>query len=601
MKETAELGLYLEALRAERTAILRWDLKTDRVYGEAALTEIFTTEQVNTSYSEFLLNKLPIHPNDRNYFVSFVDFIKKPHSEYADKTCEKVFDYRVLEKDGAYRWFHIRLIVHFKKEWPEYVVILLRNTDSEHRRTEELQQKAQRDALTGLYNKDYARQLIKEALGVPGTVKALLVLDMDGFKKINDNLGHLFGDAVISDMALTLAEVFDETDILGRVGGDEFVVLIRDAADRSRVVERCEKLRNMLRRSFAYGDGKELHVSGSVGIAMSPEFGRRYEELFGFADAALYEAKRRGRDMQVFYTKDIQAGQRKDKEENAVMQERQALLSNPQIFIFQMLYETGDARITVETLLALFAKYFMVHRVLIFQQKGGRWVCWFQWRADGSPSVVEEPGGPAFEYINAGFRKEIYGTFSECPDTAKVEGEAGQELQDRGVHAYLHAGIMNDNKRIGFVGFDDCRGPRIWTKREHEVLKTFADVLGTFLMDQMRYEMVRKGYWHMQGVLNAMPQRIWVTSGKDGKVLYMNSAARRSLAGPENGEERNCYKVVTDSNRPCVRCKHFKLRGKCPVGLRLKHDAEEHNLTPFSVLWQGDGNSNVFVDNVDTI
>ena len=62
MKETAELDLYLEALRAERTAILRWDLKTDRVYGEAALTEIFTTEQVNTSYSEFLLNKLPIHP-----------------------------------------------------------------------------------------------------------------------------------------------------------------------------------------------------------------------------------------------------------------------------------------------------------------------------------------------------------------------------------------------------------------------------------------------------------------------------------------------------------------------------------------------------------
>ena len=99
------------------------------------------------------------------------------------------------------------------------MTILLRNTDSEHRHTEALQQKAQRDALTGLYNKEYAKELIKEALGVPGTVKALLVLDMDGFKKINDNLGHLFGDAVISDMALTLAEVFDETDIIGRVGG----------------------------------------------------------------------------------------------------------------------------------------------------------------------------------------------------------------------------------------------------------------------------------------------------------------------------------------------------------------------------------------------
>ncbi len=72
-----------------------------------------------------------------------------------------------------------------------------------------------------------------EALDIPGTVKALLVLDMDGFKKINDNLGHLFGDAVISDMALTLAEVFSDADILGRVGGDEFVVLMHDAEEKN--------------------------------------------------------------------------------------------------------------------------------------------------------------------------------------------------------------------------------------------------------------------------------------------------------------------------------------------------------------------------------
>lgn len=311
MNTTAELTMYQEALRAEGTAILRWDLNADRVYGDELLQGVIPEKLKNESYSAFLLQSLPLHPNDRIFFVSLVEFLKKPHPEYADTTHEKVIEYRVKEDSGEYRWYHARYIIHFEKERAQYATILLRNTDSEHRHTEALQQKAQRDALTGLYNKEYAKELIKEALGVPGTVKALLVLDMDGFKKINDNLGHLFGDAVISDMALTLAEVFDETDIIGRVGGDEFVVLIRDAADRSLVVKRCEKLRNMLRRSFAYGDGKELHVSGSVGIAMSPEYGRRYEELFGFADAALYEAKRRGRDMQVFYTKDMQASQKK--------------------------------------------------------------------------------------------------------------------------------------------------------------------------------------------------------------------------------------------------------------------------------------------------
>ena len=596
MNETEQLALYLEALRAERTAVLRWDLKTDRVCGETTLNDIFPIKLQNESYSDFLLHSLPLHPNDKKYFVSLVDFIKKPHPEYADKTYEKVIEYRVRENSGEYRWFHVRYTIHFEKEWSQFAVILLRNTDSEHRRDEELQQKAQRDALTGLYNKGYVRELINEALDVPGTVKALLVLDMDGFKKINDNLGHLFGDAVISDMALTLAEVFSETDILGRVGGDEFVVLMRDAADRSAVISRCEKLRNMLRRSFAYGDGKELHVSGSIGIVMSPEYGSRYDELFGYADAALYEAKRRGRDMQVFYTKEIQASQKKSAEENSVMEKRQAFLTNPRVFIFQMLYETGDARITVETLLALFARYFMVQRVVIYQQKRGQWVCWFEWHAEGYCSANEAHAGTAFKYIDANFQKEIYGLFSECPDTTLIDGEAGKTLIERNIYSFLHAGIMSEGKRIGFVGFDDCRGPRIWTKREHEVLKTFADVLGTFLMDQMRYEMVRKGYWHMQGVLNAMPLKIWVTSAKDGKVLYMNSKTRKALAGPENGEERNCYKVVTDSNRPCVRCKYFKLRGNCPVGLRLKHDAGQKRITPVTVLWQGEGNSNLFVD-----
>lgn len=233
MNTTAELTMYQEALRAEGTAILRWDLNADRVYGDDLLQGVIPEKLKNESYSAFLLQSLPLHPNDRIFFVSLVEFLKKPHPEYADTTHEKVIEYRVKEDNGEFRWYHARYIIHFEKERAQYATILLRNTDSEHRRTDELQQKAQRDALTGLYNKEYAKELIKEALGVPGTVKALLVLDMDGFKKINDNLGHLFGDAVISDMALTLAEVFDETDIIGRVGGDEFVVLMHDAEEKN--------------------------------------------------------------------------------------------------------------------------------------------------------------------------------------------------------------------------------------------------------------------------------------------------------------------------------------------------------------------------------
>ena len=246
-----DLAMYREALRAERIATARWDIKTDRVYGDSTMMNLFPGHLTDGPYSEFLLRRPGLHPNDVKYFESLMRFLQAPHHEHADASHEIVVEYRLADAGGQEQWFHMRFIIHFEREWPRDAILLLRNTDSEHRHEETLRQKAERDALTGLYNKGHARELIDAALAVPGTTKALLVLDMDGFKKVNDNLGHLFGDAVISDMALSLAEVFSSrNDIIGRVGGDEFVVLLPEVENRDAVVVLCEKLRDMLRRSF---------------------------------------------------------------------------------------------------------------------------------------------------------------------------------------------------------------------------------------------------------------------------------------------------------------------------------------------------------------
>ena len=512
-------------------------------------------------------------------------FIQTPHHEYADKSHEIPVDFRLMEAENQEQWFHAHFIIHFEKEWPRDAILLLRSTNSEHRLDEALRHKAERDALTGLYNKGHARELIDEALAVPGTTKALLVLDMDGFKKVNDNLGHLFGDAVISDMALSLAEVFAPEDILGRVGGDEFVVLMRDAHNRDKVIARCEKLRDMLRRSFEYAKGQTLNVSGSVGIAMSPEYGASFEPLFACADKALYEAKRQGRDTQVFYTDELKEGEKKNMEENAIAEGRQALLDHPVEFIFRMLYETRYPRITVETLLSLFAKYFMVQRVVIYQTQGESPGCWFEWNADGMLPAEKAHEGDVGEFLNRSYRKEIYGQFLEFADTSKISGKMGKLLPERNIFALLYASVLDGDKRIGCVGFEDCRGPRIWTKREHEILRTFADILGTFLIDQMHYKMVRRGYRRLQGVLDAITGPLWVVATDNGHIAYMNRAARAMLSKSENEKTKNCYKVPTDTNRPCVRCEYAKMQTNCPGAIPLREEAERRGLAPIPIRW----------------
>ena len=596
MDWTTDLEMYREALRVERIGVARWDIKLDRVFGDSTMMVLYPDHLTNGAYSEFLLRRPELHPNDVKFFEALVRFVQAPHHEYADKSHEILIEYRLTDAENREQWFHAHFTVHFEKEWPRSAVLLLRSTDSEHRQEESLRQKAERDALTGLYNKGHARELIDEALAVPGTTKALLVLDMDGFKKVNDNLGHLFGDAVISDMALSLAEVFSsDGDIIGRVGGDEFVVLIRDVESRDALVSRCEALRDMLRRSFEYGKNRTLNVSGSVGIALSPQFGSSFETLFSCADKALYEAKRRGRDTQVFYTDELREGEKKNVGENEIAEGRQTLLDHPVEFIFRMLYETGNPRVTVETLLSLFAKYFMVQRVVIYQNQGENPGCWFEWHAAGTLPTEEAHEGAVGEFLNRNYRKEIYGHFLEFSDTTKINGPMAKTLADRNIFALLYASVMDGEKRIGCVGFEDCRGPRIWTKREHEVLRTFADILGTFLMDQMRYRMLRRAYRRLQGVLEAITGPLWVIATDNGHIGYMNKAARTMLANGENEEAKTCYKVRTDSNRPCVRCEHAGLLADCPGTLALRKEAKRRGLVPIPIRWSKGQDGQLFL------
>ena len=596
MDWTTDLEMYREALRVERIGVARWDIKLDRVFGDSTMMVLYPDHLTNGAYSEFLLSRPELHPNDVKFFEALVRFVQAPHHEYADKSHEILIEYRLTDAENREQWFHAHFTVHFEKEWPRSAVLLLRSTDSEHRQEESLRQKAERDALTGLYNKGHARELIDEALAVPGTTKALLVLDMDGFKKVNDNLGHLFGDAVISDMALSLAEVFSsDSDIIGRVGGDEFVVLIRDVESRDVLVSRCEALRDMLRRSFEYGKNRTLNVSGSVGIALSPQFGSSFETLFSCADKALYEAKRRGRDTQVFYTDELREGEKKNVGENEIAEGRQTLLDHPVEFIFRMLYETGNPRVTVETLLSLFAKYFMVQRVVIYQNQGENPDCWFEWHAAGTLPTEEAHEGAVGEFLNRNYRKEIYGHFLEFSDTTKINGPMAKTLADRNIFALLYASVMDGDKRIGCVGFEDCRGPRIWTKREHEVLRTFADILGTFLMDQMRYRMLRRAYRRLQGVLEAITGPLWVIATDNGHIGYMNKAARTMLANGENEEAKTCYKVRTDSNRPCVRCEHAGLLADCPGTLALRKEAKRRGLVPIPIRWSKGQDGQLFL------
>lgn len=556
MPDSIDLSTYKDLLFSEGVGIAVWNLETDEiVYYDEKWAEIFTSAIQVEHFSQVLLNRAFVHPNDRPLLVDMIAFLSRPHKEYRDSKYDMVLEHRIKDPSGNYQWYHIRQIVYFKGNRPYRVVAAVRNTDAELHRQEELQRQAECDPMTGLYNKGQVRKLIDETLRFPDTENALLVLDMDGFKQVNDQLGHLAGDAVISDMALSLQTVFRKTDIMGRIGGDEFVVLLRDTVgDRYFIVERCNELRKLLRRSFPLGN-RVLHVTGSIGIAQAPKDGNTYETLFACADVALYKAKESGRDTQVFYEPSLKDCSTEKNENRAERLQKKELLEHPAEYIFRMLYETKDAQLTVKLLLELFAKYFHVHRVFIYRMFDENYwsQCIFEWRAVGIISSDESHTEQVMQVIYKNYGYNEYGYFSECNDAMELEPEVRDMMLKQQVRSFIHCGIMDGKRFMGCVGFDDAYQARIWTRKEHEVLKAFADIMGSFLLDQSRIEDLSARNRHFRLILDTLECYVWVIQQDTWNLLYMNAAAYHDFLKKLQVLEP-CYQTFQDRSTVCPHC-----------------------------------------------
>ena len=165
----------------------------------------------------------------------------------------------------------------------------------------QLQEKADTDLLTGLNNKLATERKIKEYMEEnPTSMAMMFVLDIDNFKKINDTMGHAFGDEVLRCLGKQVSSVFRVTDIMGRTGGDEFTIFLRFMKDEASTIREAKKLSNFF-KDFVAGEYVKYSATASIGAAIFPEHGKDFETLYKSADQALYRAKKQGKNQLVFY------------------------------------------------------------------------------------------------------------------------------------------------------------------------------------------------------------------------------------------------------------------------------------------------------------
>ncbi|MBZ0333742.1 bifunctional diguanylate cyclase/phosphodiesterase [Marinobacter sp. AL4B] len=187
------------------------------------------------------------------------------------------------------------------------LVIIVRDITESHEAAELIRQQAYFDSLTSIPNRllslDRLSQMIKE-MERNGEKAAVVFLDVDDFKKINDSLGHDVGDRVLIEAAKRLSSIVRDSDTVGRLGGDEFIVLLGSLAESFDAVDVVEKLLNAFREPFRI-DARELILTISIGVSIYPDNGTSATELLRNADAAMYQSKERGRNTYSFFTKQM--------------------------------------------------------------------------------------------------------------------------------------------------------------------------------------------------------------------------------------------------------------------------------------------------------
>lgn len=202
------------------------------------------------------------------------------------------------------------VLAHYDNEGDlEFLSAIGRDISERKRFEKELQHHATHDSLTGLPNRYFLIDRFANTLELAkrhGNCVAVLFLDMDNFKRVNDSLGHAAGDELLKSISKRLINCLRPSDTVARHGGDEFTIVVGDLHKVENVMTVLSKIRAEFERSILV-EGQEIYVSFSIGVAFYPFDGDRAEELLRHADTAMYNAKSNGANQYQFYTPEMNA------------------------------------------------------------------------------------------------------------------------------------------------------------------------------------------------------------------------------------------------------------------------------------------------------
>ncbi|MEG2103625.1 MAG: diguanylate cyclase [Oscillospiraceae bacterium] len=563
---------YLDTMSAKAEFVYETNVTQNYfISGHENCNRLYSIEQ-NNDYTKILLlfTEKALHPADRARFLE-VTLRENLIAAYKNDNTDFMCDYRKLNDDGDFIWCRSTIHLYENEDNSDvYGICCVENIDAEKKLQLELIYKAEHDLLTGMYNKITVEEVITDFLSTSDAKAnghAFLILDIDYFKSVNDTFGHAFGDTYLSQTATKIKSLFRDDDTFGRIGGDEFVVFMKNVKSEHRIQSKAEELCKILSETYTV-NGAQQTFSVSIGIALYPAHGKTYDALYRNSDAALYYAKEHGRDQYAMFTPNMELCATAVKAiDNVRLPHTKIFEESICEYVFRILYEATDKSSSINTVLELIGKHYAASRVYIFEDyDDGRYSRnTFEWCAQGIPPEIENLQSVSYEEL--GTYKELYNSdgYFYLNDIDESDQSYKDILKPQGVKSLLHFSVEKNGVFVGFIGFDQCDRIRVPTPNELSECRNMANVLGIFITEMRAIEVAvaarletEASKQRVMAIVNALGSYAYVCDPETYEVLFINK--QLNILAPNAKNNCICYEAFWANTEPCKGCPINALR-----------------------------------------
>jgi diguanylate cyclase (GGDEF)-like protein len=294
-----KLQVLVDRLKAGASAgivgIWDWDVENDILNWDSVMYKLYCLDESEFGdlYEAWVSR---VHIDDRVHIKSEIQAALRHEREYCP-------EFRILWPDNSVHYIKAVSKTTFDIKGKAIRMVGVNYDITEQKNIQmRLDKEASYDQLTHLPNRRLLNDILKRAIASAGRNKknmAILFIDLDGFKQVNDVHGHQVGDWLLKEASSRMQYCLRATDTVGRIGGDEFVVVLSDISDNA--TEVASKIRKILEEPFVMNNSGIVNISSSIRVAIYPEHARTQSLLMECADKAMYEAKNRGRNKVVFF------------------------------------------------------------------------------------------------------------------------------------------------------------------------------------------------------------------------------------------------------------------------------------------------------------